>query len=449
MRRPPLVSLVLWTGLLCPVALLACGASVPIEAGSAGTDTDGTDSEDASSATEAPDGPTTTTGVPEPTGAPTATAGPTSTTGSSETETSGVSDTETGTDDTGEPEPACPEDDWPDDGSELISAVMVSSVLEWAFTGDGASFFSYLSDESPVEGKQTRGLRSESAAADGFGVTFASLSAEPFRGQRLRMRSWVARSGVRLDANIWLRIDGAQPSILDNGSDRPGYGTSPDWEREEIVVDVPLDAETLAFGSLLVGGGSILVSDAAFDIVTAEVPTTQPNLRRPSEALACLDDLGPDAEALVHVLRPDAWGALSEEVSAELARDETMDVDGVPSLHLGGELAGDVGGFLSWSHRLPGQRLRLTVPIRAEDFAGELRLVLTTPAGEAVVAHRSEPIIPGDAWATYSVVTQLPTEDGEGTRVTLELAGTGDVWVGYGVVERVNASVPLSEDVGE
>jgi len=353
-------------------------------------------------------------------------------------------DSSSGDETTGASELMCPEDDWPTDGSEVIESAGGSSVEQWMFTGDGSSYYTYLSADTAVPGEESRGLRTDELDPDGFGVLLDTMSAKPFVGQRVRMRAWVARSEVEKSANVWLRVDGAGLEILDNGTDRPGYGTSTDWALEDVVVDVPQGANQLVFGSLLIGPGTILVNDPTFEIVSEDVPTTQPNLRRPAEADVCLADLGPAADELVHIARTETWAASSPEAVGALERDQTVTFDGVPTAHASGAIDGLFAGFLSWSDQRAGQRLRLTVPIRAEEFAGEVRLVFMTE-GETASAYQSEVIVPQQAWGTYSVVAQVPEDVPNGSVIGVVATGRGDLWLGYGRVERVGPEVPLSE----
>ena len=47
-----------------------------------------------------------------------------------------------------------------------------------------------------------------------------------------------------------------------------------DWTRYEIVLDVPDEAQRLAFGILLAGGGQVWMDDLKFEVVPTTVKTT-------------------------------------------------------------------------------------------------------------------------------------------------------------------------------
>lgn len=423
-----------------------CGPVVAVDTSESSTETE---SDDAG----LPVTPTTDGDSDVPTtGTTTGESQPTTRGEESSSSDSGATESESeGSGTTGEPDLACPEDDWPSDGSEVVLEHSVSSVDAWTFAGNGETHFTFLSEESAIPGELSRGIRAEDAAPEpgtiGFGAAMSSMSAEPFLGQRVRMRAWVGRNDVAGQGNLWLRFDGPGFQYLDNGSDQPRYGTSRDWELEEIVMDVPDNATNIAFGSLLIGSGTILVNDPTFEIVSDDVPTTQPNQRRPEGAQLCGGELGRFVEERVHILRPESWARLADATTGELARDERVRYDEVPSVRMSGDLGGAFGGVLLWASQREGQRLRLTVSIRAEGFSGEARLVFSSLEGENLVAHQSTPLQLDDRWQAYSVVTEIPVGVGlMGSRVGVTFAGaSGDVWVGYGVVEQVTDDVPLSE----
>jgi hypothetical protein len=349
-----------------------------------------------------------------------------------------------------DPEP-CPDSQWPDDGSEVLEHVTESAVVDWTETGFSALYSTYLSDDSPVPGQQTLGLSGNppDATAYNFGATIDMMSAVELRGRRIRMRAPVALSSVEVRANLWLRIDvtTGESANLDNGSDQPAYGTSEAWQSQEIVVDVPDDAETIVFGSLLSGPGTILVSNPVFDIVSEDVPTTAPNRRRPDVALSCAAPTDAYVEEIVHYTRADQWGPSNGPVAGqEFGRDDDVTYDGVPSLHVSGESSSSYAGFFAWAGQMAGRRLRLTLPLRAMGFTGEARLVFRTMQGEQEVARATAPLPLEDGadWVTYTVVAEVPDAAHVVGIAGVELDGVGDVWVGFGVIEAVTDEVPLS-----
>lgn len=89
-----------------------------------------------------------------------------------------------------------------------------------------------------------------------FGGFLQAARAAPWRGQRVAMRAWI-KSEHADSGQLWLRIDAVDDFLaLDNMGNRPIKGTT-GWALYEIVMDVPLRAETLVYGLLLSGGGRV------------------------------------------------------------------------------------------------------------------------------------------------------------------------------------------------
>jgi tetratricopeptide (TPR) repeat protein len=126
-------------------------------------------------------------------------------------------------------------------------------------------------------GKASAYVRSKFNESDGsaFGNVMQTVSADRFRGQRIRLSAQVKAVRVEGDAGLWVRVDGATKSPLsfDNMSNRPIKGTI-DWKKYEIILDIPEESACIAFGILMPGVGQIWVDDVAFDLVGKDVPTT-------------------------------------------------------------------------------------------------------------------------------------------------------------------------------
>ncbi len=343
----------------------------------------------------------------------------------------------------------CPEDEWPNDGSEIEGETAGLSVDSWTqlvnvFSDPGYS--SSMSDDSPVGGELSISLKSDTAEQETFAITFDQMSMVEYRGQRVRLRAPVKRIDVERHASLWLRIDAEQTSVvLDNGLGEAGYGTS-DWALEEIVVDVPDNAVSMMFGSMLVQRGEILVGDAELMVVSDEVPTTQPNLRRPANSTKCLGELGPDAKQLIHVIGTEGWPQESfDAVLEDFSRDDEELRAGVPTFRVDGEMSGFFGGIY-WGLPTVTARVRATLPLRAQDLSGELRLrILAVDADGTESSYVSEPLQLTDDWQEYSVVAELPEDSPRPVAVGIQADAQGTLWVGRGVVERVTDEVPLSE----
>jgi len=112
-----------------------------------------------------------------------------------------------------------------------------------------------------------------------------TFSAESYRGKRLRMTGMAKATNVEFWAGLWMRIDGSdQEKTLgfDNMQDRPIVGST-EWQKYDVVLDVPDESEAIAFGILLVGSGEVLVDDIRFDEVGEDIAVTNSSERLPVE----------------------------------------------------------------------------------------------------------------------------------------------------------------------
>jgi hypothetical protein len=97
-------------------------------------------------------------------------------------------------------------------------------------------------------------VKARSESIDGFGTLMQDFRADPYAAKRIPFSAFVKTAGAQW-AGLWLRIDkGANPLAFDNMQNRPIKGTS-DWQKYNVVLDVPDDATGVFFGILLTGGG--------------------------------------------------------------------------------------------------------------------------------------------------------------------------------------------------
>jgi hypothetical protein len=99
------------------------------------------------------------------------------------------------------------------------------------------------------------------AVGEHFGTLMQPVLADDFRGQRLCLTAEL--QGERVDRGaIWMRVDGLDGKTLgfDNLQTRPGDGVlggTFGWTPRSIVLDVPPAAQSLHFGALLMGAGTL------------------------------------------------------------------------------------------------------------------------------------------------------------------------------------------------
>jgi len=126
------------------------------------------------------------------------------------------------------------------------------------------------------DGKASATVKSIVEKPQGFGTLMQMTQVGQYSGRRVRFSGFVKSDKVTQWAGLWFRVDGPNPNqqlSFDNMQDRPIKGTT-DWTRYEIVLDVPGEAQRLAFGILLAGGGQVWMDELKFEVVQTTVKST-------------------------------------------------------------------------------------------------------------------------------------------------------------------------------
>ncbi|MCG9881408.1 MAG: hypothetical protein MH472_12485 [Bacteroidia bacterium] len=129
-----------------------------------------------------------------------------------------------------------------------------------------------------INGTNAATIRSSSTRVRGFGTLVQNLKPGSFAGKRIRFSGYIKTADVNGWAGFWLRVDGAKstdPYVFDNMSNRKIKGSN-DYQRYDIVVDVPKKASNIAYGALLSGGGQLWFDDISFEVVDESVKPTIP-----------------------------------------------------------------------------------------------------------------------------------------------------------------------------
>src|SRR5690349_8293284 len=111
------------------------------------------------------------------------------------------------------------------------------------------------------DGKNSSYLKAKGAHPAGFGTVMQLFKADAYRTKHMRLSAAVKAEGLEGWAGLWMRVDGPANKMLglDNMQDRPIKGTT-DWQRYEVVLDVPQESVHVAFGLLLEGKGQVWLS---------------------------------------------------------------------------------------------------------------------------------------------------------------------------------------------
>lgn len=109
----------------------------------------------------------------------------------------------------------------------------------------------------------------------GFVTAMQQISAEEYRGKRVRLSAQVRGEDVKNWAGLWMRIDSNEGKVLafDNMQNRPLKGTF-QWQRASVVLDIAPDAKLVAFGVLQDGDGATFAGQLNIETVGTDVPTT-------------------------------------------------------------------------------------------------------------------------------------------------------------------------------
>lgn len=133
-----------------------------------------------------------------------------------------------------------------------------------------------VTEASAALGKHSAALTGERGDGHAFGNCMRSVDAAPYRGKRVRLSAAVRcePADEQSVALLWFRVDrpDRQVGFFDNMSDRPIR--SRDWQRYEIVGDVNGDAQALALGMLLIGGGTAMFDEVVLEIVDDDLECT-------------------------------------------------------------------------------------------------------------------------------------------------------------------------------
>lgn len=141
----------------------------------------------------------------------------------------------------------------------------------WRTSGENAAF----ALDSTVVRSGRASLRSD-AGAGGMVSVRQGIKPDEYRGKRVRLSGYLRAEDVAEYAGLWMRVDGeevGQTLSFDNMSTRPIMGTS-DWQRYQIVLDVPATASYIIFGLLMVGKGRVWADDFSLEVVGLDVSST-------------------------------------------------------------------------------------------------------------------------------------------------------------------------------
>ncbi len=147
----------------------------------------------------------------------------------------------------------------------------------WFMAGSNPQDYELGIDTNVTHNSKNNGyIKAKLAEPRGFGTMMQMFKADDYLNKRMRFSAHVKSEGIEAWAGLWMRVDGPEqqrPLGFDNMQNRPIKGTT-DWQKYEVVLDVPPESVNIAFGVLLTGKGQAWLSGIQFEEVGVDVPTT-------------------------------------------------------------------------------------------------------------------------------------------------------------------------------
>ena len=167
--------------------------------------------------------------------------------------------------------------------SVLLLSVLTASLALPAQTAGSAPNGWILAGTKPADYRSgvdpdgTAFLASKDGAttnAQFFGTMMQYIGADNYAGKRVRFHAMVRSQGVADWAGLWMRVDrGTQAVAFDNMQNRPIKGSTT-WTPYDVVLEIPLGATGIGFGTLVAGPGEVWLDQLSLEVVGPEVHST-------------------------------------------------------------------------------------------------------------------------------------------------------------------------------
>ncbi len=151
----------------------------------------------------------------------------------------------------------------------------------WFLAGSKPANYDTGTDAQAVNNGKPSAYLKAKTDSEGFGTLMQSISAEQYRGKRVRFSAYVKSQDVNRWSGLWMRVDGPTPAsggappatAFDNMQNRAIKGTQL-WRQYEVVLDVDAKAAGVSFGILLDGPGEVWLNSVGFEVVSDNTPVT-------------------------------------------------------------------------------------------------------------------------------------------------------------------------------
>jgi hypothetical protein len=159
---------------------------------------------------------------------------------------------------------------------EAASGDAANPVPGWKVHAHGPdSYSSRIVESGARSGRASLEIKSTQQGTPVSFFAHQDIAAGPYHGKRVRFRAYLKAEGVADEAYVSLgSFSNQSANVFATTSGQGSKGTT-DWQPQQVVVDVPADAEGLSLGLILRGAGKLGVDDASLEIVDpSQVPLT-------------------------------------------------------------------------------------------------------------------------------------------------------------------------------
>ncbi|BDI29615.1 hypothetical protein CCAX7_16660 [Capsulimonas corticalis] len=166
--------------------------------------------------------------------------------------------------------------DWTDSSTSGVNLNFQQGLTGWykAAPNSSAPDYAIQADPSgPAPHQASAFLTARVAHPYSYGTLMQGVRADRYRGKRVRLSAQLRTANVPGEAGLWIRLDAPKDIRAWNMAQRPIRGTTP-WRRYSYVLDVPADAQGMAYGCDLTGTGKVWLADVQLEVVPESTPAT-------------------------------------------------------------------------------------------------------------------------------------------------------------------------------
>lgn len=167
------------------------------------------------------------------------------------------------------------------ENSEITEKKIDAVNMEGWYSGNDHGDYVIGRSEALHDGKPVYYIRSTNKIDSGFGNIIKNIYPADYIKKRIRLTGNIKVNSIYGYAGMWMRVDGGYTGksyygstlSFDNMGNRLITETT-DWQKYEIILDVPKESRMIFYGLYLKGSGEISISDFTIEVVGNDVPAT-------------------------------------------------------------------------------------------------------------------------------------------------------------------------------